>query len=73
VGSSPLEDRDLRQLAKLSRKCSRDASGFVFWNKEEYRAKSADFDTVHLLESNQIEDARVLAGHSRLITTRRFF
>lgn len=68
VGSSPLEDRDLHRLAKLSRRRGRDSSGFVFWNGKEYRAKSADFDIVRLLESEQIEDTRVLTGHSRLIT-----
>ena len=66
------EDRiksdQLRLLALHSRQRGRDSSGLIYYERDSYKVKRADYDIKQLLANQNHLNTRVVMGHSRLIT-----
>lgn len=68
ISSSSINSKDLSILANLARQRGKDSSGFVFDTNDDYKVVKADYDIRKLEKTINFSDAKVVMGHSRLIT-----
>ena len=57
----------LSYLANHARQRGRDSSGLIYFDKDRYKVKRADYDIKKLLKTNNL-NSNIILGHSRLIT-----
>lgn len=58
----------IKKLANHSRQRGRDSSGLVTFNEGSYSIDKADFDISKLLKNVDIDNKKLVFGHSRLVT-----
>lgn len=68
VGSLPINQKELRVLARHAQQRGKDSSGLIIFNRNCYKVFRADDKIIRLMAQVKIKGSSVALGHSRLIT-----
>ncbi len=68
IAQQTINSNDLKLLVKHSKQRGKDSSGLLFFDVNCYSIKRADYSIDKLLNQTQVNNSKVVFGHSRLIT-----
>ena len=68
ISDEAISPRDIKRLATNSQRRGRDSSGMTIYSSDKYIVQKADYDILRLISACSFDDARVVLGHTRLIT-----
>ena len=68
ISTSPIDENDLRALAKHAQQRGRDSSGLMSYLDGIYQIHRADYPVMTLLKKKSLNNTSIVLGHSRLIT-----